>query len=323
LNKRKKIISIVIKSLIGLSCALIVYFRLRSDFTPANLTLLASSVFSTSGAISVLVCFLLIPVNWGLESYKWMLTTAPIEKVSLVTAQKSVYSGICVGNLAPGRATEFLAKIIYFKPENRPNISVLHFVNGMFQLSVTYLLGFVALAYKIKSFGEQYMWIAWVTAGIACAIIAVFILSVIKIDKVLHYVTKKFSKQESGNFNYRFTRATIFKLFFFSVLRYSVFLFQMLLLINLFQSGIFTADIILSVVLYFLITTTIPMISVIEPAIRAAVALVVFSNTGLSNTAMALASVSVWLVNIILPSIAGYIFLLEQNFDFSFGRSKA
>jgi len=76
-------------------------------------------------------------------------------------------------------------------------------------------------------------------------------------------------------------------------------------------------------VLYFLITTTIPMISVIEPAIRAAVALVVFSDTGLSNTAMALASVSVWLFNIIIPSIAGYIFLLEQNFDFNFGKSKA
>jgi len=323
LNKHKKIISIVIKSLIGLASIVIIYYRLKNDFTRENVALLFDSIFSGSGIISVILCLLLLPLNWGLESWKWKIITAPIEKIDFKTAQQSVYSGICLGNLAPGRATEFLAKIIFFKIENRPNITVLHFVNGMFQLSVTYLIGFVALAYKIKSFGAEYMWIAYGTAGIALAVIFIFIISILKIDKVLHWVSKKISKKQNiTNFTYRFTAPLLSQLFGYSVIRYFVFFIQMLLLINLFFAGAFTIPIILSVGLYFLITTTIPMISVLEPAIRAAVAFVVFSGTGISNTALVLSSVSIWFINIIIPSIIGYSILLKQKFDFNFKTSK-
>jgi heme exporter protein D len=317
LNKHKKIISIVIKSLIGIASLAIIYFRLKSDLTEENLNLISTYFFSGSGILSVLICFVLIPLNWGLESYKWQLITAPIEKVSFKTAQQSVYSGICLGNLAPGRATEFLAKIIFFKVQNRPNITVLHFVNGMFQLSVTYIVGFIALAFKITSFGQEFMWIAYGTTGIAVVIVTLFVISLIKIDKVLHLVSEKISrKQNVAYFNYRFTAPLLIKLFGYSFLRFFVFFTQMLLLINLF-TGAFSINIALSVALYFLITTTIPMISVLEPAIRAAIAFVVFSDTEISNTAVALASVFIWLFNIILPSAVGYIFLLKQNFDFN------
>jgi hypothetical protein len=64
------------------------------------------------------------------------------------------------------------------------------------------------------------------------------------------------------------------------------------------------------------------MISILEAAIRAAVALVVFKDTGVSNTALALSSVTVWIINIIIPSIAGYFILLKQNFDFKFTSAK-
>ena len=61
-----------------------------------------------------------------------------------------------------------------------------------------------------------------------------------------------------------------------------------------------------------------PMISVIEAPIRAAIALVVFKDAGLSDAGLALASVLIWLVNIIVPSIFGYLVLLKQNFNFKF-----
>jgi hypothetical protein len=76
------------------------------------------------------------------------------------------------------------------------------------------------------------------------------------------------------------------------------------------------------VALYFLITTTLPMISVLEAATRAAVAIVVFRGSGISDTVLALSSVLIWLVNIIIPSIFGYIILLRQNFNFKLFRSK-
>lgn len=318
----KKIISIVLKAFIGIAGFAVIYFKLKEDLTPENLSLIRLSASSSTGLICLLSCLLLIPINWLLESYKWKIITAPIEKINLITAQKSVYSGICLGNLAPGRATEFLAKIIFFKAENRPAISVLHFVNGMFQLSITYLFGFLALSIKINSFAEDQSWIAYTSFSLSLIVLILFSISLIKIDKLLHYVTKKILKEKNlPHFHFQFKLPLLVSLFSASILRYLVFSIQVFLLIYLY-SGQFNSAICIGTALYFLITTSIPMISFLEAPIRAAIALIVYKDCGVSDSALALASISVWIVNIILPSIAGYIFLLNQKFDFKFKVAK-
>jgi len=64
------------------------------------------------------------------------------------------------------------------------------------------------------------------------------------------------------------------------------------------------------------------MISFIEAAVRAAVALIVFKDCGISNAALALASILVWFLNIVVPSIVGYFILIKQKFNFKFSLRK-
>lgn len=322
MQKRKKILSILIKLLIGIGSFLLIYIRLSADFTPDKLALLYSSAFSGIGILCFIVCLALIPVNWGIEAYKWKLITAPIQWVSYKTATKSVYSGVCLGNLAPGRATEFLAKIIFFKIENRPKITVLHFVGGMFQLSITIIAGFIALLAELKNFDSDSSWMTYVTTGIGILLLSALFLSIYKINTILNFISKKVSKQSKvEDFNYKFSAKALIKLFGFSAIRYAVFFLQFFLLIYIFDRHI-NLSILPGIALYFLITTTLPMISVLEAAIRAAIALVVFKDSGISNSALALSSVLIWLVNIIIPSIFGYIILLRQNFNFKLFKTK-
>lgn len=320
----KKIVSTSIKLLIGFASFLLIYSRLKSDLTPEKLEILSSLAFSTKGLICFGVCFLLIPINWGIESFKWQLITSPIEKISFKTANHSVYSGICIGNLAPGRATEFLAKIVFFKLENRPKITALHFINGMFQLSITYLVGLSALLFQLKQFKGDNVWLAYTTSSIAVLVFGVFIFSLIKIDFILNLITKKISKQTPiSDFKYKFTAKDLFQLFGLSFIRYLVFSLQFILLIYLFYQQDLNFAIFVGIAIYFLITTTIPMISILEAPIRAAIALIVFQDSGISNSALALSSALIWLINIIVPSIYGYTILLKQNFDFKiFGKQK-
>src|SRR5690606_4925553 len=133
----------IIKLFVGVGSFVFIYTRLKNDLTPDKIQLLYNSLFSPTALFYLSLVLCLIPINWGIESYKWKLITAPIQWVSYRTATKSIYSGLCLGNLSPGRATEFLAKIIYFKIDNRPKITVLHFVGGMFQLSITIVAGFI------------------------------------------------------------------------------------------------------------------------------------------------------------------------------------
>jgi hypothetical protein len=284
--------------------------------------LLSNTVFSLAGMSCFLLCLLLIPVNWGIEAYKWKLITAPIQWVSYKTATKSVYAGVCLGNLAPGRATEFLAKIIFFKIENRPKITVLHFVGGMFQLSITIICGFIALIYMLKNFSADSTWMTWTTSSIGVLLIVLLVLCIYRINDLLNFISRKISKQSKvEDFHYKFTARALIKLFGYSALRYAVFFFQFLLLLFLFHGSI-RISMFSEIALYFLITTTIPMISVLEAAIRAAIALVVFKDSGISNTALALSSLMIWLVNIIIPSIFGYVVLLKQNFNFKLFKTK-
>ena len=310
--------------LIGLGSFFIIYLRLKSDLTSEKLELLGALAFSLEGLICFGFCLLLIPINWGIESFKWKIITEPVEKINFKTAMHSVYSGVCLGNLAPGRATEFLAKIIFFKIENRPKITALHFINGMFQLCVTYLFGLTALFFQLKQFEGDNMWLAYTTSTIAVVIFAIFIFCLVKIDLILNFITKKLNKQQvPGDFKYTFTAQKLIQLFGLSLIRYFVFALQFLLLIWLFHQQPLNFSIFVGMALYYLITTTIPMISVLEAPIRAAIALIVFHDSGISDSALALSSVLIWLINIILPSIYGYSILLKQNFDFKiFGKQK-
>ncbi len=323
MKHRKKILSILIKLLIGVFSFVIIYIRLKSDLSGEKLNLLAQSAFSGTGILCFMVCLCLIPFNWGIEAYKWKLITAPIQHVSYKTATKSVYSGVCLGNLAPGRATEFVAKIIFFKIENRPKITVLHFVGGMFQLSITIIAGFIALLFELRHFNSDSLWMTYLTSAIGLILLVILSLCIYRINDLLNFISKKISKNsEVEDFNYKFSFSLLGKLFGFSLIRYGVFFTQFFLLIFLFHPHL-TAAIVPNILLYFLITTTIPMISVLEAAIRAAIALVVFKDSGISETALALSSALIWLVNIIIPSIFGYVILLRQNFNFKlFGTKK-
>jgi hypothetical protein len=322
--QRKKLITGILKAVIGVLCVWVVAYKLKGEITAQNLLMLKHAALSWRGFWCLLLCLVLIPLNWGIESYKWMLITAPVEKLSYKNASKSVYSGVCLGNLAPGRATEFVAKILYFDLDNRPKVTALHFLNGMFQLSITIFAGLFALIFELHSFAAQAMWMVYLTSGIGVCILAVLVLSIYRLDWILNFVSNKINRSHAlAPFHYQFTAGLVFRLFAFSLLRYAVFFFQFLLILSLLHTSWPAPAVYLSIALYFLITTTIPMFSVIEAAVRAAIALVVFKDSGIGNTALALSSVLLWLINIIFPSIVGYYFLVQQQFNFRFFNQKS
>lgn len=318
LSSYKNIITWLVKILIGLGSFAIIYWRLKDDLTPENLTVLKNSFASSTAYIFLLLCLILVPVNWGIETYKWKRITNPIESISFKTAMKSVYSGLCVGNLAPGRATEFIAKVLFFKSENRPTITLLHFVNGMFQLSITIVFGLIALIFKFDS-GNGLNTTQFLMIGIFCILLlAFFMLLVFKFNALQKWIFGLFKKSLAANsLPYSFTKNSIGVLFLFSVIRYIVFTTQFVIILKLFYSGPLNSVILSSVCVYFLLTTILPMISFIEPAIRAAIAVLVFGGTEISEISLVTTAILVWLINIVLPSLIGYIIIVKEKFEFS------
>ena len=310
----KKIISVSIKLLIGVVSFWIIYNRLSE--IPR---LKEQCLFWFSSPSMYLILFLVLfmmPINWGIESYKWKTITNQVEPVSYSTALKSVFSGICVGNIAPGRAMEFLAKIVFFKYENRPTITVLHFINGMFQMLITVTVGIISIAYKLSETKDSSSFIYFVLVGGFCMILffcwAIFNVSYIQ--QKLKFI-KWFKKMDDAQ-NIQFSKSLILKLILLSILRYMVFTTQFYLIYNTLSPQNDVIQIFMSIAAYFMLTSLIPMISVIEPAIRAAIALFVFNNTGGDTISIVLTSTFVWIINVVIPSAIGYIIILKEKIDF-------
>lgn len=315
LRINKKTINFIIKLLIGVISFWIIYNRLSQI---PQLKEQCIYWFSEPKMYTILFLVLcLMPVNWGIESYKWKSITTQIESVSYSTALKSVFSGICVGNIAPGRAMEFLAKIFYFKEENRPGITILHFINGMFQMLITVTVGIISIALKLQH-SESSSFIYAVLIGGFCMILffcwAIFNVSYIQ--QKLKFI-KWFRKFESSH-KIKFSSKLIFKLISLSIIRYLVFTTQFYLIYNALSPQNDIISIFISIAAYFMLTSLIPMISIIEPAIRAAIALFVFNNTGDNTVIVILSSTFVWIINVIVPSIIGYIIILKEKIDFKF-----
>lgn len=318
MNQYKNIISWVIKIAIGLASFYFIYLRLENEFTSEKISAISNSLSNPLSYILLFACIVFMPINWGIESYKWQLITAPVEEVSFTTASKSVYAGLCVGNLAPGRATEFLAKILFFKQSHRPTITLLHFANGMFQLAITIVFGvlsvFVFYQDKIDTSNTKSLLV-----GILCIIIlSVFTFFITRFHYIQKWIVKKFERSFGQHAEpYKFTTSIVSKLFLLSVIRYVVFTSQFILIIKLFYHEPLTAQIIAGVCIYFMLTTILPMISVIEAAIRSAIALLVFAGSGIPEIALVITAIMLWVINIVLPSLIGYLVIVKEKFDFS------
>lgn len=320
----RKILSIFIKLVIGIGSVVIIYFRLRTDLTPDKIKLLVLQLSESGAVITLICCASLMPLNWGIESYKWMLITAPVQKLNLGRASRAVYSGLCLGNFAPGRATEFIAKILFFEPQNRPQVTILHFMGGMFQLFVTVLFGTAGILFRLGDLGQDQQWLVYLGLSLIILLSIGLTLCIFKADSILHFVSAKFLRRQNiSDFKYRFSATLVLALFGFSILRFLVFTTQFVLLIFIFHPGAFSLQVFGAVAIYFLITTSVPMFSLAEPAIRTAIALLVFAGCGIDNGVMALCTILLWILNIVLPSIAGYYFLVQENFNFKLPQKKS
>jgi hypothetical protein len=119
-----------------------------------------------------------------------------------------------------------------------------------------------------------------------------------------------------GAKNIQFSKTLILKLISFSIIRYFVFTMQFYLIYNALAPQNDILQIFMSIATYFMLTSLIPMISAIEPAIRAAIALFVFNNNGDNTIIIVLSSTFVWIINVVVPSAIGYIIILKEKIDF-------
>jgi hypothetical protein len=111
-----------------------------------------------------------------------------------------------------------------------------------------------------------------------------------------------------------FSKKEITHILFLSLLRYIVFSFQFLLLLYCFDVSLIFYKSLFLIMLSFLIVSIIPTIAIAEIGVRGSVAILLFSYFAVNPISVFSATISLWLINLVVPSIIGLFFISSLKF---------
>ena len=255
----------------------------NSSFTGFSYKELVSEKF----LLLVGLVLVLVPINWYLEILKWKISVKPITTLSDLQATWSVLKGLSLNWIIPFTLGDFIGRSIGL-PKTKMTVRVL-FVNRLVSLWTTIFFGAIGLAFWWPDY-QIYSWV--LLSGL------LFTMGVASFKDSLYTTSDKVS------------------ILALTIIRYLVFSIQFILLLNYFAPEIPLRLITFGISIVFLIRTIAP--SVLGAlGVREAAVLFVFLPYAHETTDLLMASLFLWLFNIVLPSILGLVPIVKYKLNWS------
>lgn len=252
-----------------------------------------------------------MPVNWGIEGYKWQLVLKKHLRISYLKSMRSVLIGIAVSILTPNRNGEFLGRIFSIEEEDKIKATELSFLNSWAQQVFTLLFGSVAFAYFTSNYYSESN---WNTFALLFQVLSIsFLLLYITIPYWVSFIVFRFQQYTfitKLNALQTVKQKTLIVQLALSATRYIIFTLQYILLLNCFTNQIAFQTAVMLIPIIFLLGSYIPHFALAEFGIKSAVAVYVFQFFITDSTAILQTAFTVWLVNVALPALSGALILL-------------
>jgi len=321
--KVKKSVNIGFRVLIAI---LAFWFIYRQVFVSGDfevfLALLNQRLKDQDFIILLLVVLMLMPVNWGIEAYKWKLLINYIEGITYLNAFESVLTGISMSLFTPNRVGEFFGRVFTLKLADPLKGVLLTIAGSLSQLITTLLFGlFSLLIFLPEYYTSSLPWFNFLYAGIVLFDVLAVVLMVMlflrspvlsaRVHSLIRPAWRRIHEYISVLQSVK--RISLFKVLTLSITRYVVFSTQFYLLLNAFEVHIpyFQAFILISMT-YF-IMTAIPTVALVDVGIRGSVAIyfisMYFADKQPVASAILAATTTIWVVNLALPALVGLLFI--------------
>ena len=258
---------------------------------------------------------LLMFVNWSLEARKWQLSVQRVERLSFGHAFRAILSGVSFSVTLPNRIGEYAGRLLYLQEGRRLRSVSLTIVGSISQLLVTISCGIS---------GFLLLQPAVVGAGLISPLMFRFVASglflILLLLTLLYFSAGSIGRWVAGWRRLRRHRYLLHSLKTFNVqllgtllllsfLRYLVFIVQYYLLFVLFGVDASPGTVWSVISLMFLVMAVIPTIALVEVGLRGSISLQLMGLFTENSLGVVLASVSIWLINLVLPALAGSILI--------------
>jgi len=262
--------------------------------------------------IGVLV---LLPLNWALESVKWMHITAHLQKLSFLQSLKGVLAGITTGFFTPNRIGDLVGRIVFLRPQNRTAGITLSLLNSFTQNFVIVFCGIPACILLFSKNDSMNSGIQLYLA-ISISLLIVFASSYF----LFPALSKKIKNRKTGEKLNKFvdclseySTQNLLEIIFISLLRYVVFSAQFFFMLRFFNVHLTLWQALLAIPTNYLFITFTPSVAFSEVTLRASYAIFTLSFFSDQTINIGLAGMAIWFVNWIIPLLAGSAVMLKSK----------
>jgi uncharacterized membrane protein YbhN (UPF0104 family) len=257
----------------------------------------------------------LTPLNWACEALKWRTLAARVEQLSFVDAFKGVLAGLALGFLMPSNIGDAAGRVMSLQSHHKLKaIGAALLANGL-QFYVSLVFGALGWLYLINFEPSLQRWYAY---SLCFAMITALIFGLWLFK---HRLATERYLAHFGWFRWlkpfvdvivQYHSSEIIKALAWALLRYAVFSLQFWLLILVFDIKLPLSMALMGIFLVFFAKTILPALNFLgDLGIREGAALYFFGFFGVNPTAVVATTLTLWLVNILLPVLAGMVWILK------------
>jgi hypothetical protein len=300
----------LLKILIGLIGISIIYFQLRNKFSLNDLQLIKEKLSDTKAQILLIICCGMMPFNWLAETIKWHFLVKQISNYTFKQSFKATIAGVYFGNFLPYRLGDLGGRLAYMEQKDLLQGFMLYTIGGISLVYITLLGGLIQLLSSIEIF-KPYLSPVYITS-LSISLVLLFPIIIKILPSVFNAIRKiKWLQHISNPEIFQLNNLSLLKVLLLSLLRYSIYLSQFVLLCLVFGVHYPVIELYAKAALMFLLFAFVPSFFATEWLTRISLALLVFGNE--YAFAVTIAASLLWFINILLPSLVGYIVILTYK----------
>lgn len=262
---------------------------------------------------------LLAPVNWGFETLKWQVLLRRVEETTFRDAYKGVLAGLSLGFALPAQLGDTAGRVLSLRTTARAEAVGASLVSGGMQFYVALVFGAVAWAHHLSVAPDRNdpagQWLLYLLVGLSVLGIAFGLAR----RRLIGWLAarpglRRFAKywDVAGQYNDREIGLALGA----AAVRYLVFSGQFYIALRLVGIGLPSGDSASGIGVVFLVKTITPAFNLLSDlGVREAASLWVFAPFAIPAPVLITATLTLWLVNILLPVLVGLIWVWQLKWS--------
>lgn len=306
-------VALIIKVAVFIASVLIICWTFFYQKIDSVNLLLSYQYIEETNLFLLLPVLILLPLNWFLEVNKWRFLISPIERLDYQKASEGVLTGITLGFITPNGIGDIAGRILQLSGKERVRGIGAIFMNKISQFYITLFFGSVSFLFFVSNwFSFQYQIIPFILIFFILITNLLFIFPLYNVKAFYYWIKntsylKKFSKYFAILKQYE--KQDISYVLLLSLVRYLVFTAQYILMLYFFKVELPLFILLIGVFFIFLAKSVIP--TLFELGVRETAAVIFFGYFGVSAQNVLLASISIWIINLLIPSLTGLLFIFR------------